>query len=74
VGHIDRRENSSELTLPKIAEGAKLEILVDATGRVADVKGYKDYKGLTEKVELQTADGNKKELQNWKMYSLPAEY
>ena len=74
VGHIDRREKRTELNLPKAKEGAKLEILVDATGRVADVKGYKDYKGLTEKVELQTADGNKKELQNWKMYSLPAEY
>lgn len=74
LGRIDRREKNFELTLPATGSDTKLEILVDATGRVSDVKGYKDYKGLTEKVELQKADGTKEELHDWKIYPMPAEY
>ena len=71
---FDRRNNDSEVALPPVKAGAKLDILVDAMGRVADVKGYKDFKGITGNVELQWADGTSNNICGWKMYSLPSDY
>ncbi len=75
VATIDRRNGEDgEVVLPALASGAKLDILVDATGRVGDVKGYKDYKGLTKSVELFSGSGATKALKGWKIYPLPTDY
>ena len=72
---IDRRNGEDgEVVVPASATGAKLDILVDATGRVGDVKGYKDYKGITAGVELLCDNESAKELKGWKIYPLPTDY
>ena len=43
-------------TLVKV-EGAQLDILVEAMGRMNFGKGIYDWKGITEKVEIQSNNG-----------------
>ena len=75
IAVADRRESeTAEIALPAVSEGAKLDILVEATGRVGNVKGYKDYKGITKSVELKAVDGTVVQPKEWKMYPLPAEH
>ena len=74
VAYIDRRDEASDISLPSLNSGAKLDILVDATGRVGNIKGYKDYKGITKKVEIVNPDKSVDELTNWKIYPLPTDY
>lgn len=75
VATIDRRNGEDgEVILPSLPVGTQLYILVDATGRVGDVKGYKDYKGITKGVELLSGSESAKELTGWKIYPLPTEY
>ena len=74
VGAVDRRNGEDgEVVVPASAAGAKLDILVDATGRVGDVKGYKDYKGLTTSVELLCGKEPAKALKGWHIYPLPTD-
>ena len=75
VGVVDRRNGEDgEVVVPASSTGAKLDILVDATGRVGDVKGYKDYKGLPPSVELLCGKEPAKALKGWKIYPLPTDY
>lgn len=75
VATVDRRDGEDgEISLSALPEGAKLDILVDATGRVGDVYGYKDYKGVTKSVELVSGSEPAKELTDWKIYPLPTDY
>ena len=75
VATVDRRNGEDgEISLSALSAGAKLDILVDATGRVGDVQGYKDYKGITKSVELLSGSNPAKELTEWKIYPLPADY
>ncbi len=67
LGTLDRRLGQNTLQMPNGMTGKELEILVENTGRVnyTDViRGER--KGITSKVTL-----NGKELQDWKIYSLP---
>lgn len=75
VATIDRRNSEDgEVVLPASAVAVKLDILVDATGRVGDVKGYKDYKGITKGVELLNGNEPAKNLTGWNVYPLPTDY
>ena len=75
VAAIDRRKSEDgEVSLSAFPAGAKLDILVDATGRAGDVNGYKDYKGITKGVELVSGSEQAKELTGWSIYPLPADY
>jgi beta-galactosidase len=75
VASVDRRDGEdAEISLPLLPSGAKLDILVDATGRVSDVKRYKDYKGITRGVELLDNSNSVKELTEWNIYPLPTDY
>ncbi len=75
IAVVDRRNGEDgEITLSALSGGAKLDILVDATGRVGDIMGYKDYKGLTKGVELLNGSEPAKLLTDWKIYPLPADY
>ena len=72
---VDRRNGEdAEVALPALPAGAKLDILVDATGRVGDVMGYNDCKGLTKDVEISNGDDQLKKLSDWKIYPLPTDY
>ena len=67
VGTLDRRLASSRLTLPAADHAARLDILVENTGRVNYTKVIRgERKGITGKV---TVAGN--EPKHWQIFSLP---
>ncbi len=77
IGTLDRRMGDKELVLPSIRKGAQLDILIEAMGRINFGVAIKDFKGITQKVELiSTQEGHEvtANLKNWKVYLLPASY
>lgn len=73
VGRLDRRHGENTVTLPRLEAGTRLDILVEAMGRVNFGKSIHDYKGITEKVEIIQED-SQMELKNWSVYNLPVDY
>ena len=73
VGRLDRRHGEFSLTLPAVTAGSRLDILVEAMGRVNFDKSIHDRTGITEKVEL-VQNGNTVNLKNWTVYNLPVDY
>ena len=73
LGRLDRRRGQNSLVLPSLQKGTRLDILVEAMGRVNFDVAIHDRKGITNKVELLTAT-DKKELKNWEVYSFPVDY
>ena len=74
LGRLDRRKG--EFTLPlkeTLKKGTRLDILVEAMGRVNFDKSIHDRKGITKKVEI-ICDGQATELKGWTVYSLPPFY
>ena len=74
LGRLDRRQG--EFTLPlksPLKKGTRLDILVEAMGRVNFDKSIHDRKGITKKVEVIT-DGKATELKDWSVYNLPPFY
>ena len=57
-----------------VADGDEIAILVDAMGRVGNVYGYKDCKGIAGGVEMVSVDGVKIPLNEWENHALPADY
>lgn len=77
IGSIDRRIHERELLLPSIKKGARLDILVEAMGRINFGRAIKDFKGITNNVELSfDIDGSTYtgDLKNWEVYNLPDTY
>ena len=75
LGRLDRRQG--EFTLPlkeTLKKGTRLDILVEAMGRVNFGKSIHDRKGITERVEVIAPDGQATELKDWSVYSLPPFY
>ena len=73
LGRLDRRRGQNTLILPALPEGTRLDILVEAMGRVNFDVAIHDRKGITEKVELLN-ESNRQELKNWQVYSFPVDY
>ena len=73
LGRLDRRRGQNSLVLPSLQKGTRLDILVEAMGRVNFDEAIHDRKGITNKVELLT-ETDKKELKNWEVYSFPVDY
>ena len=70
---LSRLKGEGVVKLPRLKEGDRLDILVEAMGRVNFDKSIHDRKGITEKVEL--VSGNQaKELKNWTVYNFPVDY
>lgn len=77
IGKLDRRNGEKKLKLPACAKGARLDILVEAMGRINFGRAIKDYKGITEKVELTIEkDGYPFvcNLKSWEVYNLEDSY
>lgn len=77
IGKLDRREGERELKLPRLAEGQRLDILVEAMGRINFGRAIKDFKGITESVtltEIREGDERITTLTDWEVYNLPDEY
>ncbi|NDV94272.1 beta-galactosidase [Dysgonomonas sp. 521] len=70
---LSRLKGESTVKLPPVKEGAQLDILVEAMGRMNFGKGIYDWKGITEKVEIQTRNETK-ELKYWQVYNIPVDY
>lgn len=73
VGTLNRLKGENRIKLPPVKEGARLDILVEAMGRMNFGAGIYDWKGITEKVELKSAS-ELKSLKDWFVYNLPVDY
>lgn len=73
IGKLDRRRGDNTIELPAGSSNGRLDILVEATGRVNYGEAINDRKGITEKVEL-LQDNNKRELKNWEVFNFPVDY
>lgn len=77
IGKLDRRNGEKQLVLPQLKEGQKLDILVEAMGRINFGRAIKDFKGITGNVTL-TENRNGRDfvcdLKDWEVYNLPDEY
>ncbi len=77
LARLDRRHGQFTTTLPALKAGTRLDILVEAMGRVNFGISIHDRKGITEKVEIipaAAAGGKTTELKNWTVYNLPVDY
>ena len=78
IGSIDRRNHEKTMLLPAMKEGDQLDILVEAMGRINFGRAIKDFKGITEKVELSytmnTGSQVTVSLKNWQIYTLSDSY
>ena len=72
LGKLDRRKNENTIKISDLAEGDRLDILVEATGRINFGRAIKDYKGITEKVVLKS-ENQEIELKDWNIRLFPDE-
>ncbi|EYA47024.1 beta-galactosidase [Bacteroides fragilis] len=73
LARLDRRRGEFTLQLPALKKGTRIDILVEAMGRVNFDESIHDRKGITEKVELVRGKQSA-ELKNWTVYSFPVDY
>lgn len=73
LAYLDRRKGENSVLLPPVKEGATLDILVEAMGRVNFGEAIHDRKGITKKVEIKSRQQTK-QLHNWEVYSYLPEY
>lgn len=76
IGSLDRRNGEKELRLPPVAKGARLDILVEAMGRINFGRAIKDFKGITDNVTVtEDRDGHKFvcDLRNWEVFNIEDE-
>ena len=78
IGKIDRINRESTLSMPAMKQGDVLDIYVEALGRINFGRAIKDFKGITEKVELSYNLANNSQvtvnLKGWDIYCLPDDY
>lgn len=77
IGKMDRRLSEKSLVLPACREGARLDILVEAMGRINFGRAIKDFKGITENVELSADIGGHTfvcDLKDWEVFNLEDTY
>jgi beta-galactosidase len=70
IGVLDRRGPRYRVALPTLEKPARLEILVEAMGRVNFGPELWDHKGLLAPVKV-TRDGAASELEDWQVFRLP---
>ena len=77
IGKLDRRNGEKQLTLPPLQKGQRLDILVEAMGRINFGRAIKDFKGITSDVTItENRDGHDFvcTLSDWDVYLFPDEY
>ena len=77
MGKLDRRNGEKQLTLPACPAGGTLDILVEAMGRINFGRAIKDFKGITDRVELMIdIDGRSfvSNLKQWEVFNLEDRY
>lgn len=77
IGKLDRRNGEKKLAFPACRKGAQLDILVEAMGRINFGRAIKDFKGITENVEL-TIDVEGRpftcNLKDWEVFNIEDTY
>jgi len=73
LARLDRRRGEFALQLPVLKKGTRIDILIEAMGRVNFDESIHDRKGITEKVELVRGKQSA-ELKNWTVYSFLVDY
>ncbi|MDE6831354.1 MAG: beta-galactosidase, partial [Muribaculaceae bacterium] len=77
IGTLDRRNGDRQIRIPATHRGDTLDILVEAMGRINFGRAIKDFKGITDRVEL-TIDRDGRpftcDLKGWEIYPLPDLY
>lgn len=71
IGKLDRRLGETALTLPAWKAEARLDILVEAMGRINFGRAIKDFKGITGGVELILPDGKTQTPDGWTVALIP---
>ena len=77
IGALDRRMGEKEILLPSCRKGARMDILVEAMGRINFGRAIKDFKGINSDVTLTTQiegidfSGN---IKKWDNYLIPDSY
>lgn len=77
IDKLDRRNGEKQLVLPTCKKGARLDILVEAMGRINFGRAIKDFKGITGNVNLTVdMDGYPFvcNLKNWEVFNLEDTY
>lgn len=78
IGKVDRILHESTVSMPALQAGDTLDIYVEAMGRINFGRAIKDFKGITEKVELSYTLQNESrvnvELKGWTAMQLPDDY
>ena len=77
IGALDRRNGDKELVLPSTSKDSRLDLLVEAMGRINFGRAIKDFKGIEGNVDLTiNIDGNDftAHLKNWRNYLFPDTY
>ncbi|MBB4034176.1 beta-galactosidase [Dysgonomonas hofstadii] len=73
ITRLDRRKGQNSVKLPITNATSRLDILIEAMGRVNFDEAIHDRKGITERVELVNEKGTNL-LNNWEIFSLPVDY
>lgn len=71
VGVMDRRANRYQVDVPERSAPARLDILVEAMGRVNFGREVYDRKGLHAPAHFTASGGERRELKGWKVFNLP---
>ncbi|HEX8237514.1 MAG TPA: beta-galactosidase [Abditibacteriaceae bacterium] len=71
LGIMNRRMRRYRVSLPERTAPARLDVLVEAMGRVNFGREVFDRKGLHAPVQLLTGDGETTELLDWQIFPLP---
>lgn len=74
IGTLNRLRGDAALLLPAVPQGAVLDIMVEAMGRMNFGRGIYDWKGITQSVTLKDERGTTSELTGWQVYNLPVDY
>ncbi len=73
IGTLDRRLGEKSLKLPKCGADAKLDILVEAMGRINFGRAIKDFKGITDNVTVTEEKNGYTftcDLKNWEVFNI----
>ncbi len=73
IGKVDRVKNEKSIAIPACKAGAKLEIFIEAMGRINFGRAIKDFKGITDNVTI-TSDEGTSELIDWTVSCIPDGY
>ncbi len=78
VGKIDRINHETSVVLPPLKQGDVLDIYVEALGRINFGRAIKDFKGITDRVELTYSLPSQTtvtmNLKGWTIFPLPDDY